>query len=60
LTTILAARNKKINFLVEVEAPGDPKPDIGIGIRGGIVQIQIERTGIRSIVPIATADETTP
>lgn len=43
--------------MVEPEAPGDAEPNIRIGIRRRIVQIQRERPGIRAIVPIATADE---
>ena len=39
------------------KAPGDPEPNIRIGIGRRIVQIQRKRPGIAAIVPIATADE---
>jgi hypothetical protein len=60
LTAIPATRNQYTRPLVEPEAPGDPKANVGIGIRRRIVQIQRECPGIRAIVPIAAADEAAP
>jgi len=39
------------------KVPNAPETDVVVGIRRRIVQIQRERTRIRTIVPIATAFE---
>jgi len=39
--------------------PRDSKADVAIRVAGRIVQIQVQNTIVRAIVPIATAQEAT-
>jgi len=40
--------------------PGAAKPNVRVRVRGRVVQIQRESTGIRTIGPSATSEEARP